>query len=173
MFPRSVKSFGVFITGFIFGVILISFFSNLSTIEISFFKRRIQIKTIQKPQDIRVLCWVLTSPENLHKKGPAIKETWGKRCDVLLFFSSVEDKMFPAIGLPVAEGLFFLFNLKVTCVFYIISFFFLCGDIKSRFVFIYRMIWVPLFTRLKQKKYFFSRGKSFQRKNTSWIIKND
>lgn len=52
----------------------------------------------------RVLCWVMTHPGNLYTKGQAVKDTWGKRCNILLFMSSKEDKDFPAVGLDVPEG---------------------------------------------------------------------
>jgi len=59
-------------------------------------------KTLSKK--VRILCWVMTQPKTLRTKGRAVKDTWGKRCNVLLFISSVTDKEFPAVGLDVPEG---------------------------------------------------------------------
>ena len=52
----------------------------------------------------RILCWIPTSPTSLTKRAKSVKDTWGKRCDILLFFSSKADSRFPAIGLNVREG---------------------------------------------------------------------
>ena len=52
----------------------------------------------------RILCWIMTTPDNIPKRAKSVKDTWGKRCDILLFFSSKEDPNFPAIGLNVEEG---------------------------------------------------------------------
>ncbi len=39
----------------------------------------------EEQKRIRILCWVMTSPNNLPIKGKPVKETWGKRCNILLF----------------------------------------------------------------------------------------
>lgn len=53
--------------------------------------------------EVTVLCMVMTSPEN-HYRIAHIKATWGRRCNVLLFFSSADNETTPTIALPVAPG---------------------------------------------------------------------
>lgn len=55
-------------------------------------------------EKVRVLCWVMTSPDNHKKKARHVKATWGSRCNILLFMSSVNDTELGSIGLPVGEG---------------------------------------------------------------------
>ncbi|XP_062598275.1 glycoprotein-N-acetylgalactosamine 3-beta-galactosyltransferase 1-like isoform X1 [Saccostrea cucullata] len=55
-------------------------------------------------EQIRVLCWIMTGPQNLEKKAIHVKKTWGKRCTKLIFFSSVTNNTFPTIGLNISEG---------------------------------------------------------------------
>ncbi|KAK4014938.1 glycoprotein-N-acetylgalactosamine 3-beta-galactosyltransferase 1 [Daphnia magna] len=55
-------------------------------------------------QKERILCWIMTSPDNHKKRAMAVKNTWGKRCNVLLFMSSEEDPSLPTIKLPIIEG---------------------------------------------------------------------
>lgn len=50
-------------------------------------------------RDIRVLCWVMTSAANLYTKAIHVRETWGKRCNTVLFVSDKEDKNFPTVPL--------------------------------------------------------------------------
>ncbi|XP_035824825.1 glycoprotein-N-acetylgalactosamine 3-beta-galactosyltransferase 1 [Aplysia californica] len=58
----------------------------------------------QLTKKVRVLCWVMTSPKNLQSKAIHVKNTWAKRCNVLLFMSSTDDPSFPSIALNVSEG---------------------------------------------------------------------
>lgn len=53
---------------------------------------------------VRVLCWIMTSPQNLDKKAQHVRNTWGKRCNILLFISSVKNDSFPTVGLNISEG---------------------------------------------------------------------
>lgn len=54
---------------------------------------------------VKVLCWILTSPEVFRTRSDHVKNTWGKRCNKLLFISSKPDQELGAIALKdVKEG---------------------------------------------------------------------
>ncbi|KAJ6666631.1 hypothetical protein lerEdw1_020355 [Lerista edwardsae] len=55
-------------------------------------------------QKVRILCWVMTSPQNLETKAKHVKVTWAQHCNKVLFLSSEENKGFPAVGLGTKEG---------------------------------------------------------------------
>lgn len=54
--------------------------------------------------EVRVLCWILTSPDNYASRAIHMKRTWGKRCNKLIFMSTVKDDDIGAVALPVSEG---------------------------------------------------------------------
>jgi len=49
----------------------------------------------------------MTDPEMLNNTVP-VRDTWMRRCDVMLFMSSEEDKEFPTVGLNVSAGRHFI-----------------------------------------------------------------
>ncbi|XP_026851701.1 glycoprotein-N-acetylgalactosamine 3-beta-galactosyltransferase 1-B [Electrophorus electricus] len=55
-------------------------------------------------EQVRILCWVMTGPDNLQKKARHVKATWSRHCNIVVFMSSVDDPDFPAVGLNTKEG---------------------------------------------------------------------
>lgn len=53
---------------------------------------------------VRILCWVMTGPNNLEKKTRHVKYTWSRHCNIVVFMSSVDDPDFPTVGLGTKEG---------------------------------------------------------------------
>jgi hypothetical protein len=46
---------------------------------------------------VRVLCWIMTTPKNHWKKARHDKNTWGKRCNRLIFISTETGDLFHLI----------------------------------------------------------------------------
>lgn len=59
------------------------------------------------PAAPRVLCYVLTGPTT-HKSALNVRDTWGRRCDAMVFFSTKEDAELQPEILKVQEGYGFL-----------------------------------------------------------------
>lgn len=60
--------------------------------------------------EVKILCWVFTVPENHKTKAWTVKNTWGKRCNKLIFMSTEDDPELGAIAMPVEEGRGHLWN---------------------------------------------------------------
>lgn len=53
---------------------------------------------------VKVLCWVMTNPANHQTKARAVRQTWGPRCNKLLFMSTEADGDLQPVVLPFTEG---------------------------------------------------------------------
>lgn len=61
--------------------------------------------------EIKILCWIFTHPDNHKTKLPHLKNTWGKKCNKLLFMSIKNDSSIPEIVvIPVENGRDHLWN---------------------------------------------------------------
>lgn len=55
--------------------------------------------------EVKIVCWINIAPKYHKTKAIHIKNTWGRRCNLLLFMSHEDDINLPAIKLDVEEGL--------------------------------------------------------------------
>lgn len=55
-------------------------------------------------EKVRVLCWVMTGPQNIDKKAVHIYATWGKRCNKVIFISSEPSDKVPVVQVDTQEG---------------------------------------------------------------------
>uniref|UniRef100_A0AAY5L036 Glycoprotein-N-acetylgalactosamine 3-beta-galactosyltransferase 1 n=1 Tax=Esox lucius TaxID=8010 RepID=A0AAY5L036_ESOLU len=102
------RSHVFFVTGLCVGFLYMHYivYSDPSTAEPAFFplghtSSPKNILTLS--QNVRVLCWIMTGPRNLESRAKHIRATWAKRCNKILYMSSVETD-FPTVGLNVSEG---------------------------------------------------------------------
>lgn len=49
------------------------------------------VTTADLHDEVRILCWVLTYQFNHHTKAAAVRDTWGRRCNKLVFISTTLD----------------------------------------------------------------------------------
>lgn len=46
-----------------------------------------EVRARRVAQEVRVLCWIMTTPKNHMDKAFHVKTTWGRHCNTLLFMS--------------------------------------------------------------------------------------
>lgn len=55
-------------------------------------------------ESVKIFCWVFTHPENHETKARHVKNTWGDKCNKLVFMSTVENESLGIIAVPVENG---------------------------------------------------------------------
>lgn len=55
-------------------------------------------------QQIKICIWVMTFPDNHATKAKAVKDTWARRIDNLVFISTKEDASLPTVALNISDG---------------------------------------------------------------------
>ncbi|KAL5279070.1 C1GALT1.2 family protein [Megaselia abdita] len=60
--------------------------------------------------EVKILCWVNTWPSNHKTRAKAVKETWAKRCNKVLFISTKEDPELDTVALPLKDGRQYLWS---------------------------------------------------------------
>uniref|UniRef100_A0A2M4BS04 Glycoprotein-N-acetylgalactosamine 3-beta-galactosyltransferase 1 n=1 Tax=Anopheles marajoara TaxID=58244 RepID=A0A2M4BS04_9DIPT len=89
-----------FLIGIVCGWMLSLFLSNLGHLS---YPPSTTTQMVNLTDSVRVLCWVMTTPENHQEKVVHLKATWGARCNKLLIMSSVADEAIGSIALPIKE----------------------------------------------------------------------
>ncbi|XP_068140294.1 glycoprotein-N-acetylgalactosamine 3-beta-galactosyltransferase 1-like [Drosophila tropicalis] len=111
--PRTkCRVFVILIMGLLAGFSLTRFFSQFSTFTSKDICKRLTSDTAlgntstadKLKKDVRVLCWIMTTPKYHRAKARHVKRTWAKRCNVLLFMSTAEDRELPTVKLNATEG---------------------------------------------------------------------
>ena len=105
-----MNKLSIFFIGLCIGIsfsLLIMFNMDLSRV-----KHFSNIEQNNSHKKIRLLCWIMKTPENHQTKAIHFKATWEKRCDTLLFMSSQNDNTLPTIALNVSEGREHLWSKK-------------------------------------------------------------
>jgi glycoprotein-N-acetylgalactosamine 3-beta-galactosyltransferase len=124
-----LKEFHFFAIGFLIGsfVILVPFFfyNDHRATRKQKFDRRLNFHEESEAQsqslfnetlsnllykEVKILCMVMTHPKNHRTKAIHIKNTWGHRCNKLIFMSSELDLMLDTVVLPIQESRESLWN---------------------------------------------------------------
>jgi hypothetical protein len=111
LFLMNLKNIFLFLLGFVIGSFLFSWTISDFKVQENVFKAKNFNKTFYETKlsdklfdEIKVLCMVMTNPKNHGTKAIHVKNTWGRRCNKLLFITSQEDPRLDTIVLDVTES---------------------------------------------------------------------
>lgn len=109
----------IFITGLMVGFLSLNVLLNFSSDHLKYFVRDVKHEVkhglqhvdtgenkssaANSSHSIRILCWIMTGPKYLESRTKHIRETWAKRCNKVLYMSSIKTD-FPSVELNVSEG---------------------------------------------------------------------
>ena len=117
VFKISFKEFLVFLVGFSIGITIFFVIINDNKLSPEIVKYQNvkdgyeQDMADQLFNKIKILCWVFTHPNNHQLKVPHVRNTWGRKCNKLLFMSITVDPDHPdIIALPIENGRKHLWN---------------------------------------------------------------
>ena len=65
-------------------------------------KKGTQSRDYEKP--LSILCWVMTGEKNHKTKARAVKDTWGRHCNLTLYMSEAADDELPSTKLNTSSG---------------------------------------------------------------------
>ena len=63
-----------------------------------------RLKTLEETKHVRVLCWVMTTPDSHESRAKHVKATWGTRCNILYFVSTEVNDTLPSIAYNATES---------------------------------------------------------------------
>lgn len=110
-----LKYFVLFLFGAVIGANL-AFFRNLCTkndsqvVSVNEIGSDAIVNSDELFSSIKILCMVLTSPKNHRKRAIHVKNTWGQRCNKLIFGSTEPDDEINPIVFDVEENYFLLWG---------------------------------------------------------------
>lgn len=106
-----IRSAYRFVSGFVMGFMMLFYFLDLKISMPVYVRKEKFVHHVDRDKNIttnstktfRILCWIMTGPQNLDSRARHIRATWAQRCDITLYMSSIESD-FPTVGLNVSEG---------------------------------------------------------------------
>lgn len=105
---QQLKNSLFFLVGFAFGlcIYILSFTNVENYARIRGANIRIYNESLAEQlfDEVKVLCMIMTNPNNHKTRAIHVRDTWGKRCNKLLFITTQDDPEFETIIVHVNES---------------------------------------------------------------------